>query len=361
MSNHMLNVWVSRLVVFVFHAACLGLFLTGVSSVGLVVCLLSYVIRGFAITGGYHRLFAHNSYKTWRPVQALLGIIGVCAVQGGPLKWAREHRQHHKESDQEGDLHSPKAPNNFWWAHLGWILSSKPMVVTTSVKHLEKLPELVWIERLQLLIILAYATGMYFLGAWLGEDWGTSGWQMVLMGFALSTVITWHITWCVNSVTHTFGSRRFETSDDSRNNYLVGLLALGEGFHNNHHHRQNVCRQGLYWWEFDLTYWIIKAASYVGLTWAIVEPEPEVYVIVDRLEAIRAKLNERSLPQETIAARMIACQQAMASAAAGYIHLRKELTERLGKKLASMSDSLKKKWVEFSAGMQAAEEVALAS
>ncbi len=369
---HVVNVWISRIVVAVMHLGCLLAIGYGVSWVAAAVAIAAYVVRGFAVTGGYHRYFAHRSYRTGRVFQSILALIGVTAVQGGPLHWAKDHRHHHRESDQPKDLHSPRPPENgwwshfchFWWSHLGWILSSRVPEMQTHVRDLEKYPELVWIERLQLLVIGAYIAALYFLGDFLGEAYGTSGMQMVTWGFFISTAFTWHVTWCVNSVTHTFGTRRYETTDDSKNNWIVGLFALGEGHHNNHHAHQHICRQGLLWWELDLTYYILKLLSYVGVTWDLNEPEPEVFIVARSLGKIRNELRKRRLEEEAIAARLLEGQSQFARAIRAMAHARNELKEKFRKKMISlheMADELSAAAKRFTASLQQTEAAALAA
>lgn len=358
--SHKLSVWVSRVVVFGLHAGCLLALWTGVSWTAALVCFVAYVVRGFGITGGYHRLFSHRAYETGPVFRSIMAILGVTAVQGGPLKWSREHRHHHKESDEPGDLHSPKQPS-FFWAHIGWILSGEEMAVRANVKDLEKYSELVWIERLQVPILLCYVLGLYALGTFLGDAFGTSGMQMVVWGFFVSTVVTWHITWAVNSVNHTFGSRRFETTDDSRNNWLVGILALGEGHHNNHHAHPGLARQGLLWWEIDFTYYVLKALSCVGLVWNLNEPEPEVYTVARSLSRLRAVMRRRRLDAETIAERLKEGQSILASAVHSMARLRAQTAELLREKridASEMMSRLREGAERFAQCLRAAEALA---
>lgn len=340
--QNVLDAWVARVVLLVVHGGCFLAIWTGISWPAALVCLGLYLLRGFAITGGYHRLFAHKSYKTYRWFQSVLAIIGTTALEGGVLKWAKEHRHHHKESDEPEDLHSPRKPRNFWWSHLGWILSRRMPDIKTSVRDLEKYPELIWIDRLQLLWIGLLIAGLYGFGEYLGAAWGTSGLQMVVVGFFFSTVITWHITWCVNSVTHTFGSRRFETEDDSRNNWIIGILALGEGHHNNHHAHPGVCRQGLLWWEFDPTYYVLKLLSYLRITWDLNEPEPEVFAVARSLGRIRRNLEKQNLEPSTLVQRMKTGQEMLASAVRKASRARKAVQELFSKQLISKREKGKR-------------------
>ncbi len=336
---HLANVWISRTVVFTIHAGALLLVLySGFSWVALAVCVLLYLIRGFGITGGYHRLFSHRSYKTSRFGQTIIAAIGTTAVEGGPISWSLNHRHHHAESDQPGDLHSPRTPRSFWWAHLGWILSSEvPPAPTKHTRDLEKFPELVWVERLQLVFIGALIAGLYWLGSALGEEWHTSGVQMVAYGFFLSTVIVWHITWLVNSATHTHGTRRYETADDSRNNPAVGILALGEGHHNNHHKHQSYCRQGLLWYEFDLTYYILRALAVLGLVWDLNEPEKEVFDIARAIDKMRLELAAQGVGEQDIVARITEVEAALTKAATRVAQDRRDLERKFQRQLAELT------------------------
>lgn len=339
MFPHMVNVWISRIVVFTIHAGALLVFFNGFSWIALIVCLALYVIRGFGITGGYHRLFSHKSYETSRVGQTVIAIIGTTAVEGGPIEWTLNHRHHHAESDQPDDLHSPRTPRSFWWAHLGWILSAEvPPKPTQHTRDLQKFPELVWVERLQLVFIALLIGGLYWLGSALGAEWHTSGLQMVAWGFFLSTVIVWHITWLVNSATHTHGSRRYETPDDSRNNWWVGILALGEGHHNNHHKHQSYCRQGLLWYEFDLTYYILRFLALLGLVWNLKEPEKEAFAIARALTKMRAELAAEGMSEADIAARITEVQKALTKEATRVAHARRDLETGFQDTLKQMTE-----------------------
>jgi len=208
----------------------------------------SYAVRMFAITAGYHRYFAHRTFKTGRVFQFVLAVLAMSSAQQGVLWWAAHHRKHHKHSDEPADVHSPRR-RGFWWAHVLWILSPRSQGTDYDrVRDLARFPELRWLNRHDLLVAVAWGFAIYFVGGWTALFWG----------HFVSLVAVWHVTFCINSLAHVWGSRRYATTDDSRNNALLAVLTLGEGWHNNHHHYQRSARQGFYWWEIDATYYVLK-------------------------------------------------------------------------------------------------------
>ncbi len=224
--------------------------------------LTLYLVRMFGITGGYHRYFSHRAYKTSRAFQFLLGFIGCAAMQKGPLWWASHHRIHHKYSDEEEDPHSPIV-NTIWWSHVGWVISGRfQKIHWDQVRDFRKFPEL------RMLDLLHWLPGFALAGACAAID----GWSGIMWGFIVSTVALYHTTFMVNSLCHLFGTRRFVTTDASRNNWLVALLTLGEGWHNNHHHYQSCARQGFKWWEVDVSYYILRTLKVLGVVWDVREP-----------------------------------------------------------------------------------------
>jgi len=255
---------------FVFlHVICLGVLWVGWSWLAVAVAVALYFVRMFAITGFYHRYFSHRSFQTSRFTQFLFAALGSSAIQRGPLWWAAHHRAHHQHSDAEADTHSPKQ-HGFWWAHMGWITSPRNFPTDYSrVKDLAKYPELVFLNRFDALVPLLLGAALYGAGAWLERAHpalGTSGPQLLVWGF-ISTIVLFHCTCFISSLAHVFGRQRFATGDTSRNSLLLALLTLGEGWHNNHHHYMHSTRQGFYWWEIDLTYYLLKALSWTGLIW----------------------------------------------------------------------------------------------
>jgi stearoyl-CoA desaturase (delta-9 desaturase) len=269
--------WV-RVIPFVFlHAGCLGVIWVGASAVAVWTAVALYFLRMFAVTGIYHRYFSHKTYSTSRFGQFLLALWGGTTVQRGPLWWAYHHRHHHQHSDEQEDAHSPHV-HGFWWSHIGWITSRRNFPTDYSkVRDLAKFPELVWLNRFDLVVPVLFAVAIFGAGAAL-EAWipaaGTNAWQMLVWGFFVSTTALFHGTSCINSLAHLLGDRRFRTSDDSRNSLLLAFITLGEGWHNNHHRYQSATRNGFYWWEFDPTYYGLKLLSSTGLIWGL-KPVPQ--------------------------------------------------------------------------------------
>lgn len=250
---------------------------TGFSWPSLLVCVFTYALRVFALTAGFHRYFSHRSFKTSRVFQFILAFVGTSAAQLGPIWWAAHHRHHHEYSDTPKDIHSAFL-RGFFWSHIGWLLCKKYAKAETGrVGDLLQYPELRFIDRFHVIAPLSLGTGLYFLGDWIGTRWpatGTTGWQMVAWAFFLSSVLVYHVTFMINSVTHMFGTKRFDTGDQSRNSLILALLTWGEGWHNNHHRYPMSARQGLYRREIDLTYYGLRILERLGLVWDIhVHPE----------------------------------------------------------------------------------------
>jgi stearoyl-CoA desaturase (delta-9 desaturase) len=269
-----------RIPFILVHLSLLFLFYTGVSAVSLAFCAFLYVLRMFAITGGYHRYFSHRSYKTSRLFQFILGFLGATAAQRGPIWWASHHRHHHRHSDTPEDVHPPKI-YGFWWAHVGWVLSTDYLKARIDLmRDFLKYPEIVLLDRFHLLAPISLGVGSFFFGKYLETSYptlGTSGWQMLVCGFFLSTVLVYHGTFAVNSLTHMFGKRRFVTGDDSRNSLLIALFTLGEGWHNNHHRYPGSERQGFYWWEIDISHYFLVILSWFGIVWDLRVPPERIY------------------------------------------------------------------------------------
>lgn len=269
--NKWANIDWLRVIPFVLlHIGCLAVFWVGFSWFALVFALILYLVRMFAITGFYHRYFSHRAFRTSRPVQFILAVLGATAVQRGPLWWAAHHRHHHVYSDNQEDAHSP-VQHGFWWSHFGWFLSTEHFATHTNrVKELSAFVELRLLDRFDIIVPILLGAGIYLFGNWLAlahPELGTNGLQLFVWGFVLSTVVLYHATFTVNSLAHVWGKRRYATKDESRNNFWIALATLGEGWHNNHHHYPGSARQGFYWWEIDLTYYGLKLLAMLGLIW----------------------------------------------------------------------------------------------
>jgi len=238
----------------------LGLF-TGVHLVDLILLLVLFEVRMFFVTAGYHRYFAHRSFKTGRVTQFVFAFGGLTAAQRGPLWWAAHHRAHHRYTDTDRDPHTPL--RGFWWSHVGWILSGQ--YGTTDYEAIEdfaRYPELRFLNRHDWIGPWSLAVVSFMIGGWSG----------LFVGFFGSTVLLWHATFTVNSFAHVFGRRRYDTNDLSRNSLGVALLTGGEGWHNNHHHYPLSARQGFYWWEIDATYTMLRVLAWLGLVHDLRQP-----------------------------------------------------------------------------------------
>ena len=279
--------WVRNLPYFAMHAACLLVFVVGFSWTALALCVALYFARMFAITGFYHRYFSHKTFKTSRAFQFIMAIWGLTAIQRGPLWWAAHHRHHHRHSDEHPDLHSPKQ-HGMLWSHMFWFTTEAAFGTNQkSVHDLAKYPELRFLDRFDTLVYVAFAGAIFGLGVAtnaLFPQLNTGGWQFLVWGFFLSTVLTYHGTYTINSLSHKFGKQRYQTGDDSRNNLWLAFLTLGEGWHNNHHHYQSSVQQGFYWYEIDITYYVLKMFSWTGLIWDL-RGVPEKKLLANRIEA----------------------------------------------------------------------------
>ena len=231
---------------------------------GVALALGSYFARMVVVTAAYHRYFSHRSFKTSRVFQLLLAVGAQSAGERGVIWWASHHRWHHKHSDTPRDVHSPRL-RGFWYSHVGWVLSSSWNETEPAlVKDLERFPELRFLNRGFMEIVPMAALGLGFL--LLG------GLHTFVWGFLVSSVLLWHGTFLVNSVAHVFGRRRYNTSDDSRNSFLLAVLTSGEGWHNNHHRFPISARQGIRWWEIDVTYYVLWLLACFGIIWDLRRP-----------------------------------------------------------------------------------------
>ena len=264
--------WVRVMPFVILHLGCLGIIWVGVSAFAAWAAVFLYFVRMFAVTGIHHRYFSHKTYSTSRAGQFFLALWAGTTVQRGSLWWAYHHRHHHQHSDGPEDAHSPHV-HGFIWSHIGWITSRRNFPTDYSkIKDLAKFPELVWLNRFDLVVPILYAFSMFGLGALLEKfapGLGTNGWQMLVWGFFVSTTALFHGTACINSMAHLMGNRRYQTEDDSRNSFILAIICLGEGWHNNHHRYQSATRNGFYWWEIDPTYYGLKVLSWTGLIWGL--------------------------------------------------------------------------------------------
>ena len=269
--------WLRCIPFFAVHLMCFGIIWVGWSPIAVAVAISMYLVRMFGITGIYHRYFSHRAYKTNRFWQFIFGVLGSSAVQRGPLWWAAHHRHHHRHSDKESDVHSPHE-HDLLWSHMLWITSKQNFPTQLhEVKDLAKFPELRMLDRYDTLVPILLGVVMFYFGVALNYFWpslGTSGMQMLIWGFFISTVALFHGTCTINSLSHLFGSRRYSTNDQSRNNFWLALVTLGEGWHNNHHHYPAAARQGFFWWEVDITFYVLKTLSFFGIIWDL-KPVPE--------------------------------------------------------------------------------------
>ncbi len=255
---------VSNALFVAMHLALLLVFIAPLSWKVGALAIGGYAVRMWAVTAGYHRYFAHRSYKTSRAFQLVLAVLGATTMQNGPIWWASVHRRHHKDSDGPGDHHSP-TKHGFGYAHVGWAFDltvPAPRGDTSNVTDLTRIPELRWIDRYDWLPLGAYALACVAIGGWSGFVWG----------FVVSTLAVFHATMLIISLAHMWGSRPYATRDQSRNNALLAAITLGEGWHNNHHHYMSSARQGFRWWEIDVTYYVLRALAGLGVVWAIREP-----------------------------------------------------------------------------------------
>ncbi len=259
--------WLVSIPFFAVHvAAVLGVGLVGFSWQGVVVALVLYYVRMWGVTAGYHRYFSHRTYRTGRAFQLFLALLAQTSMQKGALWWAAHHRGHHKYADTPEDVHSFRT-YGFWYSHVGWILDRETEATEWDrIGDLKRYPELVWLNKWHLVPGITYAVATYLVGGWTGFVWG----------FLVATTMLWHGTFFINSLAHTFGRRRYPTTDDGKNSFLLAVLTLGEGWHNNHHYYPRSVRQGFFWWELDVSYYVLRALSWTGLVWDLHVPSERV-------------------------------------------------------------------------------------
>ena len=258
--------WLGTIPFILVHLICLAAVFTGVTWTALALCIGLYWLRIFAIGAGYHRYFAHRAFTTSRWFQFVLAILAQSSAQKSVLWWAAKHRLHHRHSDTAADVHSPRQ-RGFIYAHLGWIFARTSAATEMNVvSDLARHPELVWLHRLALAPAIGLGALCFLI----------DGWSGLVVGFFWSTVLVYHGTFSINSLAHVWGRKRYVTGDDSRNNWALAIITMGEGWHNNHHAYQSSARQGFRWWEVDLTFYALKGLQRVGLIWGLKAPPQAV-------------------------------------------------------------------------------------
>lgn len=260
--------------IITFHLLPLLLIWTGATLFDWIVCFSLYFIRMFFVTAAYHRYFSHRTFRTSRIFQFFLAFMAETSVQRGVLWWAAHHRSHHKHSDTPQDPHSAKI-YGFWYSHIGWIMSRDFDETNFKViGDFAKFPEIRWIDKNHFLPPITLGLMVFLLGGLVNgggtlDGLFTEGWSTLVAGFFLSTVLLFHGTFSINSLMHKIGRQRYKTGDESRNSLWLALVTLGEGWHNNHHYYQSTVRQGFFWWEIDITFYVLKVMSWLGLVWEL--------------------------------------------------------------------------------------------
>ena len=235
------------------------------SALGTMI-LLHWFLGSIGICLGYHRLLSHRSFQVPKWLEYAIALIGATALQGGPIFWVAGHRLHHAHTeDEEKDPYS--ARRGFWWSHMLWMIYPKsdffnPNKYRKYAPDLARDPFYMWLDKYFILLQIPLAVGLYFIG----------GWSFIIWGMCLKSVLLWHSTWFINSVTHMWGYRTFETNDNSRNLWWAAIVTYGEGWHNNHHAYPNVAKAGWRWWEVDVTWWAIQFLRSLGLATKVIMP-----------------------------------------------------------------------------------------
>lgn len=288
----MLTKFLSVLIFWVVQASVVLVFVVPFAWGLVALWAVSHFSRAVGLTLAFHRYFAHRAFQMNRAARFFWAFVGTAAMQKGPLWWAGHHVNHHRFADRDGDPHSPMI-SGFYYAHIGWFLNdarhdrlepSNPVVRDFSTA-----PEIAFLDRYHAVPPLMLATTMYLMG----------GFTWLVWGFCLPTMTLAHATFAINTVNHMFGSRRFDTIDESRNNAITGLFAAGEGWHNNHHRYQRAARNGFYWWEIDLTWYAIRTMAVLGLAWDL-QPVPDrIYAEARATKALRASQSIPSILDRT--------------------------------------------------------------
>ena len=259
-------IYPSALPFVLIHLGCVAAIWSGITWQAIVICAALYWLRMFAIGAGYHRYFSHRSYSAGRAFQFILAVLAQSSAQKSILWWAAKHRHHHLHSDTSRDVHSPRH-KGFIYSHVGWIFARQhDKTDLVKVADFASFPELRWLHKFEVLPAVAIAVLCFLI----------AGWSGLIVGFLWSTVLLYHATFCINSLAHVHGRKRYVTGDDSRNNWLLAFFTMGEGWHNNHHAYQSSVRQGFRWWEIDVTFYILKALSWLGIVWDLKTPTEQV-------------------------------------------------------------------------------------
>lgn len=321
---------------FIMHIAALGVFFVEFSWWMPVLCIALYYVRMFGIIAGYHRYFAHRGFKTGRVFQFVLAFLGAMSSQKGVLWWSGHHRDHHRYSDTPEDIHSPK--RGFWWSHMLWFIVPRHDTTPPSqLREFAAFPEIVFLNKYWAIppAILGVMTAV--LGGWGAFFWG----------FCLSTVLLWHGTFTINSLAHVWGSRRYETTDTSRNNFFLSLLTLGEGWHNNHHFYQSTCCNGFFWYEIDVGYYVLRVLSWFGIVWDLRMPPRWV---------LEGRQSAHDAPIDSFAALRAQAAEQVARAAAEVAEAWRERAQEVREAAAEVAEAARLKALEFRASANARAE-----
>jgi stearoyl-CoA desaturase (Delta-9 desaturase) len=309
-------VYPSAIPFVIVHLACFAAIWTGVTVEALAIGAGLYWLRIFAIGAGYHRYFSHRAYETSRIFQLVLAAMAQTTAQKSVLWWAANHRDHHLHSDTELDVHSPRQMG-FLYSHVGWIFSRGQETMNFNrIADFAKYPELMWLHRYEQVPAFVLAVICF----------AVAGWPGLIVGFFWSTVAVYHGTFCINSLAHLVGRRRYITGDDSRNNWLLAIITMGEGWHNNHHAFQSSARQGFRWWEYDPTFYLLTLLERLGLVWNLKRPTAEVMQNQHRL-GTRVIRRAASQVAESFNAERIAAAAAAALGKSGLADLRARLSQ----------------------------------
>jgi len=309
-------VYPSTIPFIIVHLTCFAAIWTGVTAEAVAIGVGLYWLRIFAIGAGYHRYFSHRAYETSRGFQFVLAVLAQSTSQKSVLWWAANHRDHHLHSDTELDVHSPRH-TGFIYSHVGWIFSRGQETMNVNrIADFAKYPELMWLHRYEQLP--AFVLAVLCLAV--------AGWPGLIVGFFWSTVAVYHGTFCINSLAHLVGKRRYVTGDDSRNNWLLAIITMGEGWHNNHHAYQSSARQGFRWWEYDPTFYLLTLLQRLGLVWNLKLPTAEVMQNQHRLGS-RVVSRAASQVAESFYPERIAAAVAAALGKSGLADLRARLSQ----------------------------------